>query len=136
MKRKNEGKMKKDEHYTNCVNDVIGKEKKRIGKDKDKDLCGLSLSGGGIRSAAFGLGVMQGLVAGNDKTGNVLKEIDYLSTVSGGGFIGSSLTWFLHNGIPDESMIAEETTDKGISGGDKIYPIKAAGTSKETLSFW
>ena len=129
----NEGEMRKDEHYTTCVNDVIEKERKRIGKDKD--LCGLSLSGGGIRSAAFGLGVMQGLVAGNDKTGNVLKEIDYLSTVSGGGFIGSSLTWFLHNGIPGENMVAEKIIDKGISGGDEIYPIKAAGTSKETFPF-
>jgi hypothetical protein len=42
---------------------------------------------GGIRSAAFCLGVLQAL----DKIG-VLKHIDYLSTVSGGGYIGSSLS--------------------------------------------
>ena len=48
---------------------------------------GLSLSGGGIRSAAFCLGVLQAL----DKA-DVLKRIDYLSTVSGGGYIGSSLS--------------------------------------------
>jgi hypothetical protein len=48
---------------------------------------GLSLSGGGIRSAAFCLGVLQAL----DKV-DIVKRIDYLSTVSGGGYIGSSLS--------------------------------------------
>lgn len=57
----------------------------------EKSLTGLALSGGGIRSASFALGVLQGLT----KSG-ILKKIDYLSTVSGGGYIGSSLTWFLH----------------------------------------
>jgi Patatin-like phospholipase len=50
-------------------------------------LAGLALSGGGIRSASFCLGALQAL----DKTG-VLKKIDYLSTVSGGGYIGTSLS--------------------------------------------
>ena len=51
------------------------------------DLVGLSLSGGGIRSAAFALGVLQAL----EET-KVLSRCDYLSTVSGGGYIGSSLS--------------------------------------------
>ena len=51
------------------------------------DHAGLALSGGGIRSAAFCLGAIQALEA-NDK----LKAIDYLSTVSGGGYIGCSVT--------------------------------------------
>jgi predicted acylesterase/phospholipase RssA len=50
-------------------------------------LAGLALSGGGIRSASFCLGALQAL----DKAG-VLKKIDYLSTVSGGGYIGTSLS--------------------------------------------
>lgn len=53
-------------------------------------LAGLALSGGGIRSATFALGVLQRL-AKND----LLKHFDYLSTVSGGGYIGGSLTWLL-----------------------------------------
>jgi hypothetical protein len=52
-------------------------------------LTGLALSGGGIRSAVFCLGVLQALA-----NRNVLRNFDYLSTVSGGGYIGSSLTWF------------------------------------------
>ena len=51
---------------------------------------GLALSGGGIRSAAFSLGVMQSLARAG-----WLKKIDYLSTVSGGGYVGSALTWWL-----------------------------------------
>jgi choline dehydrogenase-like flavoprotein len=47
---------------------------------------GLALSGGGIRSATFGLGVLQALARANR-----LRDVDFLSTVSGGGFIGSFL---------------------------------------------
>ncbi|ETX02862.1 MAG: hypothetical protein ETSY1_02080 [Candidatus Entotheonella factor] len=50
-------------------------------------LVGLALSGGGIRSATFCLGVIQGLTRHG-----ILKSVDYLSTVSGGGFIGSCLS--------------------------------------------
>ena len=59
------------------------------GHDKDT-LMGLALSGGGIRSATFSLGVLQALAKYD-----VLKKMDYLSTVSGGGYIGSSLSWWL-----------------------------------------
>ena len=52
-------------------------------------LVGLALSGGGIRSAAFNLGVLQVL-----ERWGYLKQFDYLSTVSGGGYIGSCMTWF------------------------------------------
>ena len=47
-------------------------------------LVGLALSGGGIRSAAFSLGVLQALNASG-----IFAYVDYLSTVSGGGWIGS-----------------------------------------------
>lgn len=51
-----------------------------------KHTIGLALSGGGIRSATTNLGILQGL----SKMG-VLPMVDYLSTVSGGGYIGSCL---------------------------------------------
>jgi hypothetical protein len=51
------------------------------------DLVGLALSGGGIRSATFNLGLLQAL-----ERWGVFRHIDYLSTVSGGGFIGSALS--------------------------------------------
>ncbi|HAI70415.1 MAG TPA: hypothetical protein DCM38_13390 [Gammaproteobacteria bacterium] len=55
-------------------------------------LVGLAFSGGGIRSATFNLGILQAL----DKKG-ILRYCDYLSTVSGGGYIGSCLTSLLSN---------------------------------------
>ncbi|MDH5381849.1 MAG: patatin-like phospholipase family protein, partial [Cyclobacteriaceae bacterium] len=69
---------------------VIEEELKYLGLNGESKK-GIAFSGGGIRSASFGLGVMQGLVA-NEK----LEEMDYMSTVSGGGFLGSALTWALH----------------------------------------
>ncbi len=61
---------------------------------------GLALSGGGIRSATFSLGAMQGMektfapVPSTSSTTtapvatSMLRQFDYLSTVSGGGYIG------------------------------------------------
>ena len=60
-------------------------------KRKDFDpanIKGLALSGGGIRSASFCLGVLQAL-ADQSK----LEKFDYLSTVSGGGYLGGALSW-------------------------------------------
>ncbi|MCK5479001.1 MAG: patatin-like phospholipase family protein, partial [Methylococcales bacterium] len=54
-------------------------------------LVGLALSGGGIRSATFSLGVIQALAKHE-----FLKKVDYLSTVSGGGFTGSCLSSVLN----------------------------------------
>jgi len=51
----------------------------------------LCLSGGGIRSATFALGVIQGLA----RLG-LLDKLDYLSTVSGGGYVGSWLSGWAH----------------------------------------
>ena len=61
-------------------------------KTKRAALC---LSGGGVRSATFNLGVLQGLARSG-----LLEKFDYLSTVSGGGFIGSWLTaWIKRDGL-------------------------------------
>ena len=51
----------------------------------------LCLSGGGIRSATFNLGILQGLARHG-----LLEQFDYLSTVSGGGFIGGWLSAWIH----------------------------------------
>ncbi len=75
-------------------------------KNTNKDIWGLGISGGGIRSASVGLGVMQALVGAPGKS--ILSRMDYLSTVSGGGYIGSALTWFLHKGLPDGSKAGTE----------------------------
>ncbi len=52
----------------------------------------LCISGGGIRSATFALGVVQVMA----KAG-LLTKFDYLSTVSGGGYLGSMLSAWIHS---------------------------------------
>lgn len=55
---------------------------------------GLALSGGGIRSATFALGCLQALASASR-----LQRFDYLSTVSGGGYIGGWLSaWIYRKG--------------------------------------
>ncbi len=55
------------------------------------NLIGLAFSGGGIRSATFNLGILQALAEKG-----LLHKFDYLSTVSGGGYIGSWLAAVTH----------------------------------------
>lgn len=54
---------------------------------------GLALSGGGIRSATFGLGVLQTLARSG-----LLSAFHYQSTVSGGGYIGAFLQGLIRRG--------------------------------------
>lgn len=75
------------------------------------DGVGLALSGGGIRSATFALGVVQVLA---DR--GLLREVDFLSTVSGGGYTGSFLTTRLGN--------KEEHADVGAPHGPDPAPIR------------
>lgn len=65
-------------------------EERVIEQAHQDQLAGLAFSGGGIRSATFNLGILQAL-AELDR----LRHFDYLSTVSGGGYIGSWLSKLL-----------------------------------------
>ena len=72
--------------------DLVAKEREGLPKD---ELFGLAISGGGIRSATFALGVLQFLA-----WKNLLSRLHYLSTVSGGGYIGSWLSaWISRDGM-------------------------------------
>jgi hypothetical protein len=67
--------------------------------DLPPDTIGLALSGGGIRSATVCLGVLQTLAKRD-----LLRKVDFLSTVSGGGYIGSFLgRSFLRKSAKDSS---------------------------------
>ena len=56
------------------------------------DLTGLAFSGGGIRAAAFCLGASQALDSlAHDDEPRIFDAFDYLSTVSGGGYVGTSI---------------------------------------------
>jgi hypothetical protein len=60
-------------------------------KSAEHQWAGLALSGGGIRSATFNLGVLQALA-----DLGLLRHFDYLSTVSGGGYIGGWLSKWIY----------------------------------------
>ncbi len=86
--------MTKSEHSTHVgfsFDDVVQKERKAINERRSEmsqpesdgnDLVGLSLSGGGIRSAMFNLGLLQSL-----HKSHVMDHVDYMASVSGGGYI-------------------------------------------------
>jgi hypothetical protein len=82
---------------------------------------GLTLSGGGIRSATFSLGVLQGLAQLN-----FLKHVDYLSTVSGGGYIGAWLHGVINNsghGNPEEATAILSPSEHPCPGTPTDDPI-------------
>lgn len=106
-----------------CETDVLVKERERIeqsrgariGPEPSNIWCGLGLSGGGIRSASLALGVLQALAEKD-----VLKHFDFLSTVSGGGYIGASLQWWWRKPKPGT------TTFELFGLGPRNFPYGAA----------
>ncbi len=92
---------------------------------------GLALSGGGIRSATFGLGVLQGLAEAR-----LFRDIDYLSTVSGGGYIGACLSSLLSRfGVVKEleGCAGRKGEDRHLKPGK---PAGAAGNAAENPYLW
>jgi len=84
-----------------------------------KERAAFCISGGGIRSASFALGVIQGLAKlGKNAADSILNKIDYLSTVSGGGYVGSWLSGWAKRKGKMESVIEELRTPTG----DKMKP--------------
>lgn len=68
------------------------------------ELMGIAFSGGGMRSATFCLGVAQALARrGSLEPDGLLAKADYMATVSGGGYFGTSLTSLCAEPLPYES---------------------------------
>lgn len=87
-------------------------------KFHEAELTALCFSGGGIRSATFGLGIVQALA-----NNSLLSKFDYLSTVSGGGYLGSWLSaWILREKIfstaPTSQKVVNEQEE--VAGTDMI----------------
>lgn len=70
------------------------------------DLFGLAFSGGGIRSAAVNMGLLQVL-----EHNGLFGAVDYLSTVSGGGYLGCSVSTFMRNSA-DQVQHCEDEENK------------------------
>jgi len=100
-------------------------EKTQLEKDPErpqelKGLTGLAISGGGIRSASFGLGILQAFAERQR-----LHFFDYLSSVSGGGYIGSALSWMLHKTWEPQGQSGNRDPDGCESGGKLRFDSKA-----------
>jgi hypothetical protein len=93
-------------HETQGIEDVLAREREYIrrrrrhapvgSRNVENTLVGLALSGGGIRSATTNLGILQAL-----SRMKILPLVDYICTVSGGGYIGACLSSLLS--LPDSS---------------------------------
>jgi hypothetical protein len=88
-------------------------------RNPDRDLFGLALSGGGVRSATFNLGLLQGLAPLG-----LLRNLDYLATVSGGGYIGGFWTaWRRGNGGGPDFPTEEDPTTAASRKSSEPAPI-------------
>ena len=81
-----------------CQNDIYDQEHINNKAAHSAKLAGIAFSGGGIRSAIFNLGILQGLA-----NLNILHIFDYLSTVSGGGYIGCWLSAWIYRSLEASS---------------------------------
>jgi hypothetical protein len=96
---------------------AIDEARLRNGIPLDVPIWGLAFSGGGIRSATFNLGVLQALAERR-----LLSRFDYLSSVSGGGYIGGWLAALCHRfgGVRAvEGALAGDPTLLAVETGDR-----------------
>ena len=107
-------------------------QRKKLLADKDKyfpkvdyRLVGLALSGGGVRSATYALGVLQRMA----KLG-VLKLVDFLSTASGGGYLGASWSSLTS---PDNPTAPDNPKDEPHFGSEEAtFPFKFIDHDKDS----
>lgn len=103
---------------------VIEAERDYLSLENGDTGTGLAISGGGIRSASFGMGVMQALA-----NNCILSKIDFMSTVSGGGYLGSALTWALKQG-GTEAGTEPENFPLGRKGVYRVETEKVSALNK------
>lgn len=83
---------------------------------------GVALSGGGIRSATFALGFFQGLASER-----LLRHVDYVSTVSGGGYFGAFLGRLFTRGSVRDSADVERVLAGGPAESAEVRWLREHG---------
>ena len=86
-------------------------------KKAESNLFGIALSGGGVRSATIGAGFLEVL-----NSCGILRKADYLSTVSGGGYIGGYVQSKLHLRPDWNGLFSVEDQKYLQSHGDYLAP--------------
>lgn len=102
------------------LNEFIASRRQRLGDPsipEGADKWGLALSGGGIRSATFSLGIMKALAQRK-----LLLRFDLLSTVSGGSYIGATI-----------GRLFDRTTD---AAGVKAVQDGLANANSSWMLWW
>jgi hypothetical protein len=102
--------------------DLIQTRRHGAGQEVETPAIGVGLSGGGIRSATFCFGVFAALARQFDSAGRPLfTRVDYLSTVSGGGYFGSFLgALFRRKWVKSADDVAKVLRDElGPEGGQR-----------------
>jgi Patatin-like phospholipase len=99
---------------------------KRANASSDKARTALCISGGGIRSATFALGVVQGLASAK-----ILDRFDYLSTVSGGGYIGSWLSSWTRRHPHGISGVQEDLARSDTAVGESREQAQTGSRSRK-----
>ncbi len=150
---RDEKKIYSHEEVVECEQDYVSIRRRKwysdskLSNDTIDQTWGLAFSGGGIRSATFCLGVMQALASKTDAHPHgTLGRFDYLSTVSGGGYIGSALTTLLsvtsstdqqqskvdcsclHGEFPFTTLNADsQDNDKDLSVKHQMHHLRRSG---------
>jgi hypothetical protein len=88
-------------------------------RDGETPLSALCISGGGIRSATFALGVIQAFAENG-----ILTGFDYLSTVSGGGYVGGWLTAWKHRAKGLDQIIPNLKPVAPAPARDAVDPVQ------------
>ncbi len=124
------------------LDEVLATERevlKNRGLGDGEPTIGLALSGGGIRSAAFGLGILTVF-----ERAGLLQLVNYLSTVSGGGYIGAYFLASRYHGksLDDDSPnspalqhLRSHTNYLGVSSGASDRRTWAAVGTWATSAF-
>jgi hypothetical protein len=127
--------LKKAEKREFSADDLLVVEREKVGACRKERLgdklanapwSGIGLSGGGIRSASLALGVLQAF-AEHD----LLRRFDYISSVSGGGYLAGALQWWWYD-KPREDNAGSDQPKFGLGKVDFPYgPARISNSGDE-----
>jgi len=122
--------LKLDE-VTEKEEELLIKRRKKLKLEENRQKLGISLSGGGVRSATFNLGLLEAF----NKSG-LLKRCDYISSVSGGGYINSFVQNRLNSGISYGKLFEDAEIDRLCRYGDYLRPSTGIKKIYESITFY
>ena len=111
--------------------ELIYKRRSKLGLEEDRELLGIALSGGGIRSATFNLGLLTSF-----NNCNLVKRSDYISSVSGGGYIHSFVQKELYEKGDFDTLFTEDKKERLKSFGDYLRPYSGCRKVFESTTFY